>query len=314
MLAIQGQDPRGARLAVRARTSGLGASDVDRALGEDRSLLITWLNRGTLHLVRSDDYPWLQALTTTPLRTANSRRLEQEGVSAADAERALAAIATALGADGPQTRAQLKERLDTAGVETEGQAMLHLMFRAALDGIVVRGPMLGKQHAYVLVEEWLGKPPTVDRDAALAELARRYLVGHAPAGERDLARWAGLPLRDIRTGLEAIAGEIEVDGDGMIRLRRALHEKTASPPPKLLGAFDPVLLGWAPREPMLAAHEPAIIQGGMFNPFATVKGRAVGTWRYRGGAVEFGDLDPVSKRARSQLEAEAGDVERFLSA
>jgi hypothetical protein len=312
LLAIQGQDPRGARLAVRARSAGLGASDLDRALGE-RSLLITWLNRGTLHLVRSEDYPWLQALTTPPLRTANSRRLEQEGVPEVDAERGVGAIAAALGADGPQTRAQLKERLDAAGVRTEGQAMLHLMFRAALDGVAVRGPMIGKQHAYVLVDEWLGKVRKVDREAALAELARRFLVGHAPAGERDLARWAGLPLRDARFALGAIAAEIEVDGEGMIRLRRGRQE-TGTPPPKLLGAFDPVLLGWAPREPMLGAHEPAIIQGGMFNPFATVKGRAVGTWRYRAGSVELGELDQVSKRARSQLETEAADVERFLSA
>src|SRR5215217_1165526 len=82
LLAIQGQDARGARLAVRARSEGLTASDVDRALTEERSLLITWLNRGTLHLVRSEDYPWLQALTTPPLQTGNARRLSQEGVSA----------------------------------------------------------------------------------------------------------------------------------------------------------------------------------------------------------------------------------------
>src|SRR6202050_1200277 len=75
LLAVQGQDPRGARLAVRARTTGLSATDVDRALTEDRSLLITWLNRGTLHLVRREDYPWLQALTTPPLRSGNPRRL-----------------------------------------------------------------------------------------------------------------------------------------------------------------------------------------------------------------------------------------------
>src|SRR5205085_6174857 len=79
LLAVQAQDPRGARLAVRARTKGLSAADLDRALTEERSLLITWLNRGTLHLVRSEDYPWLQALTTPPLRTANATRLRQEG-------------------------------------------------------------------------------------------------------------------------------------------------------------------------------------------------------------------------------------------
>src|SRR6476646_1494397 len=83
LLAVQGQDPRGARLAVRARTERLSAADVDRALSEERSLLITWLNRGTLHLVRSEDYPWLQALTTPPLLTGNATRLRQLGVSEA---------------------------------------------------------------------------------------------------------------------------------------------------------------------------------------------------------------------------------------
>jgi hypothetical protein len=64
LLAVQGQDPRGARLAIRARSTGLSASAVDDALTADRSLVITWLNRGTLHLVRREDYAWLHALTT----------------------------------------------------------------------------------------------------------------------------------------------------------------------------------------------------------------------------------------------------------
>ena len=71
LLAIQAQDPRGARLAVRARSAGLSASDVDAALAR-RSLIVTWLNRGTLHLVRAEDYWWLHPLTTPQLRTGNS--------------------------------------------------------------------------------------------------------------------------------------------------------------------------------------------------------------------------------------------------
>jgi hypothetical protein len=54
--------------------------------------------------------------------------------------------------------------------------------------------MVGRQHAYALVRDWLGPQGTLpDRNRALAELARRYLVGHAPASDRDLARWAGSP-------------------------------------------------------------------------------------------------------------------------
>ena len=116
LLAVQGQDPRGARLAVRARTTGLTAADVDRELSEERSLLITWLNRGTLHLVRSEDYPLLQALTTPPLLTANTRRLRQEGVSEKAAERGVETIERALADEGPLSGAQLKERLEAAKV------------------------------------------------------------------------------------------------------------------------------------------------------------------------------------------------------
>src|SRR5438128_5617757 len=69
LLAVQAQDPRGARLAVRARGASPHASDLDRALTEDRSLVITWVNRGTLHLIAVEDEPLLHALTTPQLRT-----------------------------------------------------------------------------------------------------------------------------------------------------------------------------------------------------------------------------------------------------
>jgi hypothetical protein len=284
LLAVQGQDPRAVRLAIRARTSGLTAADVDRALSEDRSLLITWLNRGTLHLVRSEDYPWLQALTTPPLQASCARRLRQEGVSPADGERAVATVERALADEGPLTRQQLRERLDSAGVPTEGQALIHLLFLAAVRGVAVRGPMVGKQHAYALVRDWLGPPQPLDREVALAELARRYLVGHAPADDRDLARWAGLPLRDARAGLAAIGSELVEREDGLVHL--AKHPPAAQvPEPRLLGAFEPVLLGWTSREAILGPHTYLVTRNGIFRPFALLDGRAAATWGYARGVV-----------------------------
>ena len=186
LLAVQGQDPRGARLAIRSRTTGLSAAHVDRAFTEDRSIVITWLNRGTLHLVRSEDYPWLQALTTPPLFTAVERRLQRVGVSPRAAERGVAAIERSLASEGPLTRAQLKDRIAAARVPTEGQALVHVLLLACIRGVAVRGPMHGKQHAYALVRDWLGEPSPRERDAALAELARRYLAGHGPASDTRL--------------------------------------------------------------------------------------------------------------------------------
>jgi Winged helix DNA-binding domain len=311
LLAVQGQDPRGFRLAVRARTEGLHAADVERALGE-RQLVVTWLNRGTLHLVRSEDYPLLQALTAPPLRTSSARRLRQGGVGEAEAERALKTIEKALADDGPLIRVQLRERLETAGMRTEGQAMLHLLFLAAVRGLVVRGPMVGKQHAYVLAREWLGEPPALDRERGLAELARRYLVGHQPATDRDLAKWAGLPLRDARAGLEAIAAELEQGDDGLLRLAKR-PEPEPLPPPRLLGAFDPVLLGWTSREDVLGPHTDLVTRNGIFHPFAMVDGKAVAKWGFPAGEVKLQPLQPLPPKTAAALEAEAAAVIRFLT-
>ncbi len=313
LLAVQAQDARAARLAIRARTAGLSAADVDVALTEERSLLIAWLNRGTLHLVRREDYPWLWALTTPPQRTGNARRLAQEGIDPAAAERAVAVIERALADEGPLTRAQLRDRIRAAGVGIEGQGLVHLLFLACLRGVAVRGPMIGDQHAYVLVRDWLGEPEPVDRDAALAELARRYLAGHAPASDRDLARWAGLPLRDARAGLRAIASEIAERADGL--LEPAVAPPTAElPAPRLLGAFDPVLLGWTSREPILGTHDHAVVSGGLFRPFAIAGGRAVATWRLVRDRVELAPFGRLRRADRTALEADAADVERFLAA
>jgi hypothetical protein len=307
---VQGQDPRGFRLAVRARTEGLTAADVERDLAE-RRLIVTWLNRGTLHLVRGEDYPLLQSLTTPPLLTSSVRRLRQEGVSEVEAERAVETIERVLADEGPLTRVELRERIDAAGVRTDGQAMIHLLFLAALRGIAVRGPMIGKQHAYVLVRDWLGEQMPVDRDKALAELTRRYLVGHQPATDRDLAKWAGLPLRDIRAGLKAIGPELEEGEGGLVSLaKRPAPEKI--PPPRLLGAFDPVLLGWTSREPILGPHTNLVTRNGIFHPFAMVDGRAVAKWGFAGGAVSLAPFQRLPAKVGAALEADAADVERFL--
>ena len=312
LLAVQSQDPRGVRLAIRARSTGLSRADVDRALTEDRSILITWLNRGTLHLVRREDYSWLHALTTPPLFTASARRLAQEGVSPDAADRGVAAIERSLADEGPLTRAQLQQHVAAAGVRTEGQALLHVIWAACLRGLAVRGPMVDGHHAYALVRDWLGESAPVDREAALAELARRYLAGHGPASDRDLAKWAGLRLRDARAGLEAIAPELAERADGLVDLARR-PPAADLPPPRLLGAFDPVLLGWTSREQLLGAHGPVITIGGMFLPFALVGGKAVATWGMPGGEVVLQPFGRLSRADAAALEADAADVARFLT-
>jgi hypothetical protein len=197
-------------------------------------------------------------------------------------------------------------------VPTEGQALVHIIWLASLRGLIVRGPMAGREHAYVLTRDWLGVPEPVDRDVALAELARRYLAGHGPAGERDLARWAGLPLRDVRAGLGAIASKLQERGDGLVDLagRPAPAE---IPPPRLLGPYDPVLLGWTSREQILGPHKGIVTVNGLFRPFALVGGRAAATWRMADGEVALEAFGRLTRTETKALESDGADVVRFLT-
>jgi hypothetical protein len=333
LLAVQAQDRTAWRLALRARVEGITAADVNASLTEKRSLLVAWLNRGTLHLVCADDYPWLLALTGPTLVVANSRRLAQEGLSTEEVERGVALIERSLASEGPLTRAQLRERLAAHTIRTEGQALVHLLFAAVIRGHAVLGPMVGIHHAFAHAREWLGRgalaPQAGGRDRALTELARRYLIGHGPATDADLAKWSGLPMRDVRVGLRAIGGELVELGGGLVELAggaaaaaldpaAALDEDSAPLPPRLLPSWDPCTVGWRDREPFIRrADDPIVIPpgGGLFRPLATVDGSAAATWSIRRErdhvAVRIDPFRPLGDEARAALQAEAADIARF---
>jgi hypothetical protein len=274
--------------------------------------------RGTLHLVGRDDYPWLLALTAPSRLSTNRRRLAQEGVAPEDAERAMTIVERALADAGPLTRAQLAERIAAKGIRTEGQATPHLLMLAALRGIAVLGPLREDGgHAFALARDWLGAAPVpelagAERDAALAELARRYLAAHGPAEPGDLAAWSGLPLRDARAGLGAIAPELAERSDDLVDLA-AREPAPDAIPARLLGAFDPYLLGWKDRAFAVPARHARRVHpgGGMLRATATVDGRAVATWSAPRGAVELEPFARLPAGARAALEAEADDVRRF---
>lgn len=312
LLAVQAQDPRGARLSIRSRSTGLAAADVDEALTTRRSMVVTWLNRGTLQLVAAEDYWWLHPLTTPQLATGSARRLGQEGVTPAQADRGVAVVTDAVTTEGPLTRAELRTRLDAAGVPTRGQALVHVLMAASLRGRVVRGPMRGSEHAYAAVPDWLGAPPpSLDRDEALARLARRYLAGHGPADARDLAKWAGIPLGGARRGLQALDAEVTDRGNGLFDLADRVLP-AALPSPRLLGPYDPLLLGWVSRDDVVGRYRSIVTDNGLFRPFALVDGRAVATWALSGGIVTIRLLEAVAGAVVAALRDDAADVLRFL--
>jgi hypothetical protein len=326
---LQAQDTPASRLALRPRSAGLDEAAVRRACNQDRSVVRTWAMRGTLHLVAAEDAGWLVALLGPVFAAADRRRRVQLGLDDGLCERALEALPAVL-AGGPLSRADLVSGLAAQGVRIDpgGQAPAHLVGYAAMRGLVCRGPDLdGDQASYVLLEDWLGARThrALDPDEALAELARRYLGGHGPAGPEDLAAWSGLPVGRARRAFELVAGELrEVEGAGR-RLwapagAPAAQSRAAGPVVRLVGRFDDYLLGWRDRDLVLDARFARRIQagGGWIHPAVVVDGRVAGTWRARraGGRLDI-TVAPFSGRlprgTRPALEAEVDDLGRFLA-
>ncbi len=325
LVGVQAQAAASARLAVRARTHGLVAGDVDAATRSRHPTLVrTWAMRGTLHMVAAEDLPWLVSLLGPLTIKSDARRRAQLGLSDQICQRALEAIAKLL--TKPLTRAELLDRLNGAGVAVSrtGQAPPHLLMFAACSGLICRGPDLdGDEPTYVLVDSCI--PAAVRRrrkarDEALRDLAQRYLTGYGPATSDDLAAWSGLPRPDARAAIERLGDNLETlstDLGSMVAVPSSLERPTADRAVQLLGAFDTLLLGYRTRDLLLdPRHAKQVQAGGMIAATVLVDGKIVGTWKLsptgKRLTVMVSAFDGLPRGAKARLETEAEDVGRFL--
>jgi hypothetical protein len=292
LLAVQAQDLPGAITSVALRTAARRRKDVEVAL-DDGEIVRSWPMRGTLHLLAADDLRWMLELLASRSLPALSARWAQLGLSETDAERARELVTAALGGGGRMRRADLLTAIDDGGVSTAGQRGYHLLGYLARTGTLCLGPTDGAgEQLFVLVDDWVPATPARARDEALAELALRFFRGHGPATEHDLARWAGLPLRDVRAGLALARPQLEtLDVDGVEHLMdvetpdRLTACRDEAEGVVLLPGFDEFVLGYRDRTTILAPEfADRIVPGnnGMFRPTVVLGGQVVGTWQWTG--------------------------------
>jgi hypothetical protein len=282
VVGIQAQDMPAAALSLRCRTSGLTAALAERARNHDRTLVRTWLMRGTLHLSTVEDVALLLPLMGPRFAADGRRRRLQLKLDDATTERGLGHLKRLL-AHGPMPRDTLREKLAAQGIPTAGQALIHLLFFAALEGQVCYGPDLPadnrasetevpdqsarsagrSKETFVLLEDWLPadavraikSPP--ERDKGLAEIARRYLAAFGPATPEDLAAWSGLPMGDVRRGWGQIANET-MELPDIVRVMSAKGGANAAAGGASAGARKPMWLlkSRATEARQLASDEP----------------------------------------------------------
>lgn len=318
LVGLQAQDGRAVALAVRARTHGLVAADLTAPV-DDGTCVVTWSLRGTRHLHAVEDVrPLLALLAGRWLRP--TRRAADLGIDGAVGRRAVAALRAAL-VRGPLTREEVSQVVEPVGVDPHGQAPIHVIRRAALEGVLCVLP--GDVERYVLLDEVVPPSRPIDTDEVAAQFARRHLAAVGPACPEDLAAWSGLPVGAARRAWRALSGEVVdvgVPGPSAWVLRRHEGEaRRAGREPqgcRLLGGFDALLLSYADRSLHVPEGRGPDVNagGGMIRPIVVVDGRVAGTWRTRGASPRTIEVRPFEDPAPqvAELESEAADVGRFL--
>ena len=307
----------------------MNAGTVRRALNQDRSIVRTWLMRGTLHLVAAEDLGWLLSLLGPVFAAGNETRHAQLGLDRDLKLRGVETIRRTLEDTGPLTRYELVDQLQRRGIrlDPKSQAPIHLIQLAALQGVLCLGPdRENGEPTYVLIDDWIGQPPTPSRAPNLGELARRYFAGYGPATAEDLASWSGLPRSQARSAVALampVLAELTIRGhSGFLlkgRLPRSRPPAPANPDVRLLPAFDTYLLGYRNREltiPLPPLRRRLQRGGGWLHPAVIVNGRAVGAWRLAGAGpqpeLRVEPFEKLSRAVQAGIEAEARDISRFL--
>lgn len=324
LTAMQAQDFAGAKWALAQRVRGEVTDAAVAAAFDAGQIIRIHVLRPTWHFVLPEDLRWLQRLTAPRVQTQNAYMQRQLEVDAPLLRRARAVFVRALQNHTHLTREQLAERLADAGIRASGTRLAYLVMDAELEAVLCSGPLQGKQHTYALVDERIPAEQSTthfDRDAALAELTRRYFTSHGPALPEDFAKWSSLTRTDIKAGLDLARKHLDsvvVDGRTYWCAPSRQRATFTSPLLHLLPNYDE-FLGYkdysATVEPEVARH----LMPGMpvaQAHFLVRDGRVIGGWGRKIGAknatLSLKLLKPLTRAEQAALEPVVERYSRFI--
>jgi hypothetical protein len=234
--------------------------------------------RPTWHFAAPADIRWLLALTGPRVQRQNAYMYRKLGLDDTTLRRSAEVLADALADGTPRLRRELAGALAAAGIETDGMRLAYVMMWAELEALICSGARRGRQQTYALLDHRAPPVPSLGRDEALAELARRFFRSRGPATVRDLALWSGLTLTDARAGVNAVADELEceTDEEGLAWYADPAapwHETV--PGAFLIPTYDETVMGYQDLRVVFDRPPP---RPGLLQRAIVIDGLAVGSW------------------------------------
>lgn len=280
MGAMQAQDYYGSLWAIGLRAHST-EKEILKAI-DACQIVRTWPQRGTLHFVLAEDARWLVSLSAERMLRGAKRQREQLGIDEKLLEQSEVVITQAL-SSGLLTRPKLMELLEDAGISTKSGRGYYILWHLSQSGVTFIGPMEGKQQTVGLLNS-LPVHHSYDREAGIAELAKRYFTSHGPATLADFIGWSGLTSKDAKAGLaanaHALTGRVVAGTEYWLPKTSVKPEGDATC--YLLPGFDEYLLGYKDRSAVLHPDNfPKIVpsSNGIFLSTIVIDGQIVGTWK-----------------------------------
>ena len=311
LAGIQAQYAPSMYIGLWSRLTDFERDSLTRAL-ERRSVIQATLMRSTIHLVSAADY-WPFAAATRDARWESWQRAYRRSGPAPATVRAAARRVSRMLADGPRTRAELVDGIDSARF---GGASTRLN--------LVRVPPSGtwerrRADLYGRAEDWLGPAPAISEEEAIDLLIRRYLRAFGPASPADVASWAGMQITPVKAVLERIELRRFRDEKGGLLLdlpRAPLPAADTVAPARLLPTWDATLLVNCRRTQMLPEeHRPKVfhINKPQSENTFLVDGAVAGVWKQDGDRVRLRPFGRLRRSDRDELEAEAERLADYIA-
>ena len=339
MTVLHATEAATVHLAVAARSEGLGPSDVDAALYDERSVVKQLAMRRTLFVFPPDLLPAAWGSASARVATSERKRIAKAIAAAGiapDGEAWLDAARDATLArlaDGQATTAELRavvpELAGMVGGETDKpydrpvSVAPWVLTHLGLDGVIMRGHNRGhwrrNSPTWSRTEDWLDEvPEALDEAAGYAELVRRWLGTFGPGTAADLQWWLGSTKTAVTRALADVdAEEVALDDGSTGWLLPGDTDEVGPIEPwaALVPTLDPTVMGWRGRSFHLdPAHVPYLFDtNGNAGTTAWWDGRIVGCWVQDGeGVVRLSLLEDVGPDGRAALAREAQRLTTWL--
>lgn len=206
--------------------------------------------------------------------------------------------------NGPQSRDDLKALCRSNGMTEIEETAFFDSWGGGIRDLCERGFMnyaVQEKKAYIAAPEFR---PIPEEEAKL-EMARRYFTNIAPATIHDAMYFFHAKQAEVKDWLRQLPAErLEWNGKTYYYIPNGKTYSREIPPCIFLAGFDQLMLGYQKRESLYLPQE---YLRGIFNlagivmPPILLRGKVVGRWKKKNGALTLTLFEPLSGQDRKQI-------------